>query len=243
MRNVRIFPSASALMATGCLLLTAPTFGADGFSRSDISAIQLTPAPATAATAARPGVAAPAEEVASASEMSVESNIMGVQRGLTLLGYDPGPVDGIMGSKTRGAITAYQEDHGLETTGEASQALYDRLFAETSVPPREDEPLQQTATTTAETVPDAAPAVVVNTMAPPAPAPDLWQSRDDMESYSPLETAIVSFFDFVRDSTLFLVSQFTGDEHIEDHALEEQVAETTASPESTVTLTSAVVNK
>ncbi len=39
------------------------------------------------------------------------------QSALTLLGYDTGGIDGIFGSKTRGALRAYQEDNGDPVTG------------------------------------------------------------------------------------------------------------------------------
>jgi hypothetical protein len=40
-----------------------------------------------------------------------------VQRALTTLGYDPGPIDGIFGSKTRAAVKRFQADHGLIADG------------------------------------------------------------------------------------------------------------------------------
>jgi len=40
-----------------------------------------------------------------------------VQAGLTQLGYDSGPVDGVMGSRTRSAIKKYQSDHKLLVDG------------------------------------------------------------------------------------------------------------------------------
>lgn len=52
-----------------------------------------------------------------------------VQRGLNNLGYDAGPVDGLMGARTRRAIEAYQRDRGLLVTGQPSVALADHLEA------------------------------------------------------------------------------------------------------------------
>jgi len=46
-----------------------------------------------------------------------------IQRSLTVLGYDPGPVDGLTDDPTATAIRTYQEDHGLMTTGKASKDL------------------------------------------------------------------------------------------------------------------------
>jgi len=44
-----------------------------------------------------------------------------VQRGLAALGYDPGPVDGILGPKTRSAIRAFQAREKLSVTGIVSE--------------------------------------------------------------------------------------------------------------------------
>ncbi|HEY5753052.1 MAG TPA: peptidoglycan-binding protein [Chthoniobacterales bacterium] len=49
--------------------------------------------------------------------------VISVQRRLTVLGYYGGPIDGIMGPKTRTAISAYQREHGLVVTGTIDKAL------------------------------------------------------------------------------------------------------------------------
>ncbi|HEV7368851.1 peptidoglycan-binding domain-containing protein [Arenibaculum sp.] len=54
-------------------------------------------------------------------------SIAALQRALRAAGYDPGPVDGAMGGKTRQAITNYQIDTGLRPTGEPSPSLFARL--------------------------------------------------------------------------------------------------------------------
>lgn len=46
-----------------------------------------------------------------------------VQRQLAQAGYDPGPADGIMGSRTRNAIREWQRTHAMPVTGEVDQAL------------------------------------------------------------------------------------------------------------------------
>lgn len=51
-----------------------------------------------------------------------------VQRALTALGYDPGPVDGDPGPATRAAIRAYQSGAGLEVDGQITQGLLARLY-------------------------------------------------------------------------------------------------------------------
>lgn len=66
---------------------------------------------------------------ASVSDDSAEDwSVREVQRRLQTLGYDPGPVDGVLGEGTREAIRALQEDRGLEATGEIGPALVAELF-------------------------------------------------------------------------------------------------------------------
>lgn len=49
------------------------------------------------------------------------------QIALLKLGYTIGDADGIAGSRTRRAIKEYQQVHGLQATGQISQALYDHM--------------------------------------------------------------------------------------------------------------------
>lgn len=46
-----------------------------------------------------------------------------IQRDLAVLGYDPGPADGVTGIKTQLAIAKFEEANGLPVTGEASLAV------------------------------------------------------------------------------------------------------------------------
>jgi len=43
-------------------------------------------------------------------------------------GFDPGPIDGIFGPKTRVAIKRFQIKKELEPTGEIDKQTLDRLF-------------------------------------------------------------------------------------------------------------------
>ncbi len=49
--------------------------------------------------------------------------VAGTQSGLRDMGYDPGPVDGILGPRTRAAIRAYQKDHRLPVDDRPTSAL------------------------------------------------------------------------------------------------------------------------
>jgi len=46
-----------------------------------------------------------------------------VQQALNALGYDAGPIDGIVGTKTKAAIVAYRADKGLGTSTEIDDEL------------------------------------------------------------------------------------------------------------------------
>jgi peptidoglycan hydrolase-like protein with peptidoglycan-binding domain len=52
-----------------------------------------------------------------------------IQAGLSTLGYAPGPIDGIHGTKTTSAIRSYQADNGLLVDGVASQQLAEHIEA------------------------------------------------------------------------------------------------------------------
>ncbi|MCB1749311.1 MAG: peptidoglycan-binding protein [Gammaproteobacteria bacterium] len=50
-----------------------------------------------------------------------------VQGRLAARGYDPGPVDGVVGPKTRQAIRAWQRDRGLAVDGRVTPELVSSL--------------------------------------------------------------------------------------------------------------------
>lgn len=49
--------------------------------------------------------------------------VVEIQKGLARLGYEPGPIDGIVGSQTRNAIRQFERDHRLLVDGRASPQL------------------------------------------------------------------------------------------------------------------------
>ena len=50
-----------------------------------------------------------------------------VQSRLAREGYDPGPIDGVIGPQTRDAIADFQSDHGLPVTGRIDNSLVNAL--------------------------------------------------------------------------------------------------------------------
>lgn len=55
------------------------------------------------------------------------STVAEVQRELAHEGFDPGPIDGVLGGQTRSAIVAFQRDNGLSASGRIDSALMDAL--------------------------------------------------------------------------------------------------------------------
>ncbi|WP_369060502.1 peptidoglycan-binding protein [Caulobacter sp. 73W] len=72
------------------------------------------------------GAAAPAAAIASAS---TATGLVTAQKALSRLGYYQGPQDGVSSPALRLAISAYQRDQGLSTTGKADPELVARLAA------------------------------------------------------------------------------------------------------------------
>ncbi|MBK1723025.1 peptidoglycan-binding domain-containing protein [Thiocystis violacea] len=54
-----------------------------------------------------------------------------LQQQLSGLGFDPGPIDGLIGPRTRDAVRAFQEARGIPQTGRISFDLLERLQRET----------------------------------------------------------------------------------------------------------------
>lgn len=65
--------------------------------------------------------------IALAEVYTDSDTISKVQQALNDLGYDCGPADGIAGRRTTGAISQYQQDKGLDETGEIDDELLKSL--------------------------------------------------------------------------------------------------------------------
>jgi len=66
---------------------------------------------------------------AGAKQAKVSMDVKKLQEGLQKLGYEPGSVDGILGSKTSAAVKAFQQDNGLKADGKAGKATMAKLEA------------------------------------------------------------------------------------------------------------------
>ncbi|UTT71291.1 phage tail tip lysozyme [Arthrobacter sp. DNA4] len=61
-------------------------------------------------------------------------DVKDLQQLLSTAGYDPGPVDGIFGDKTEGAVKVFQLEHGLSADGIAGPATWGELETESAEP-------------------------------------------------------------------------------------------------------------
>jgi peptidoglycan hydrolase-like protein with peptidoglycan-binding domain len=84
-----------------------------------------------------PRKAEPPAQVSPPVEKSGKELLLSIQKGLKSAGLDPGPIDGLMGPRTRAAIEAYQAAQGLTVDGRASDGLWRHLQgdSETGPPP------------------------------------------------------------------------------------------------------------
>jgi peptidoglycan hydrolase-like protein with peptidoglycan-binding domain len=55
-----------------------------------------------------------------------------IQEALKAKGNDPGPIDGVMGPKTRAAVKAFQESNGLKGTGRVDSQTAEKLGVQTT---------------------------------------------------------------------------------------------------------------
>jgi peptidoglycan hydrolase-like protein with peptidoglycan-binding domain len=83
----------------------------DADAEEEVTGAPATKAAAPAAAPPAPGAAAP--PVAPPAQ----GNVLGIQKALQKLGYDPGKIDGVMGPHTKEAIKKFQQANGLAADG------------------------------------------------------------------------------------------------------------------------------
>lgn len=82
-----------------------------------------------AASEAKPAKAPAGEAAAKPVWTEAKARTAAAQAALKKLGYDPGPVDGVEGPRTRAAITLFQRDRNLPDTGRLSDEVSAHLSA------------------------------------------------------------------------------------------------------------------
>jgi peptidoglycan hydrolase-like protein with peptidoglycan-binding domain/Na+-transporting NADH:ubiquinone oxidoreductase subunit NqrE len=94
-------------------------------------------------------------------------NVREGQLRLLFLGFDPGTVDGALGSHTTGALQRFQSQHQLPTTSSFDPATLEALRRQHALLPRSETPQDTQALATRP----SAPVVVPTPVAAPVPAP------------------------------------------------------------------------
>lgn len=76
------------------------------------------------------GPGAPTTPIAGQPAPIENQVVNSIQTSLNRLGYNAGPIDGVVGVRTQNAIRAYQRDHELRESGRASPELADHLWSQ-----------------------------------------------------------------------------------------------------------------
>lgn len=119
------------------------------------------------------------EEAKQAAERAKPSELVRrIQAGLSARGLYDGPADGLTGPRTEAAILFFEQTEGMEETGEASEAILERLDAVAAAPAQSDADIQTASTSRTPEDEIAAliaadadmPAVAIPAEKPPSPA-------------------------------------------------------------------------
>lgn len=90
--------------------------------------------PTPAAPSAEPSVPqAPPMPTPSPPVVMTQNTVRDIQAALALLGYNPGPIDGLMGRQTEGALSAWRQDSGLPPSEPMTEADLARLLQDGTI--------------------------------------------------------------------------------------------------------------
>lgn len=113
-------PTGRLSIVAAALALVAAACGSSGDSdpTTTLAAVATTP-PTTATPVTTTAAEAPTTTTTQpVSDIPATATIVVVQGDLAFLGFYEGPIDGIAGDETSAAISAFQEDAGIEVDGE-----------------------------------------------------------------------------------------------------------------------------
>ena len=163
--------TAAAIISNAVLMQNArhpePLFSTRPSADSKARAPVDVPLPRTRVDKVAAGIVSPAPRPAAVAEPASRDEIAALQRELTGKGFYDGPVDGITGTRTRAAISAYQQAAGLDVTGEPTSTILDYM---------------RTATVRTAPLPPTRPAAAKNAPAPVIPAKVSLPETPEVES-------------------------------------------------------------
>ena len=102
-----------------------------------ITATPATAAPAAVETQPNPAAASPASAATPAADAGLHEDsarVREIQQTLKKAGFDPGPIDGQWGQKTRTAVHDFQQANGLEADGKVGPKTWSKLESYLSQP-------------------------------------------------------------------------------------------------------------
>lgn len=100
--------------------------------------------------------------------------IEAIEQRLNALGFNPGPIDGVLDAQTQAAITDYQNANGLDPTGDVTDELRESLFPGMAGLPGDADPTNDSDCHVVQVVPPPPPLPpqpIVQPPVPPAPPP------------------------------------------------------------------------
>ena len=104
-----------------------------------------------------------------AAMAAYDAGVETAQTRLIQAGFDPGPVDGLMGPRTRKAIRAFQRANGVPVSGRLDRATRSKLNAAAGEPSAQSAVVEKAGEAPGSGGPEQAPAEV--NLSPPAKAP------------------------------------------------------------------------
>ncbi len=118
----------------------------------------------------------------SGSRMSGQGNVKDVQEALKDKGFDPGPIDGVMGHKTQEALRSFQQSKNLKVTGRLDSETAQQLGVSSSAAGMSSSPSSSSSNVGSSTSPranmgksPAAPSSNTNTGTADSPSSDTSQ--------------------------------------------------------------------
>ena len=112
---------STALLA-GAFITISPVWGAE-------SPTDKIPDTSKPGTASRPGTPDGSSATSNMKKgmMSGQSDIKSVQEALRDKGFDPGPIDGVMGRRTRAALRSFQQSKNIKANGDLDADTFQQL--------------------------------------------------------------------------------------------------------------------
>ena len=130
---IRKYLFLSAVVLAGTYIGLTPAWSADSKSNSSSDQGSMGQSSGTSSTDSQSGSSSMAGmSRRSGSRAAGQGNIKQIQEALKDKGFDPGPIDGVMGQKTQEALRSFQQSKNLKVTGRVDSETARELGASSS---------------------------------------------------------------------------------------------------------------